>query len=62
MPEVRVKTFAGKTKDFDSVEERNISKAALKAYLKGKVKFSYGYTTIGSRRVKAWFNVPIKYK
>lgn len=38
------RTFGGKTKDFKTKEERNFNKAMLKAYLKGKSIFQYGFT------------------
>lgn len=44
----RRRRFLGKTKDFESKEERNFEKAHLKAYLKGKKFFNHGFEIIGT--------------
>lgn len=51
------RSFGGKIIDFISNYERNFEKKHLKAYLKGKKTFNYGFKTVGDFRIPASFPV-----
>ncbi len=42
--------FTGKLSGFQSKAERNFAKKALKAYIKGKQRFQYGWDIKGNPR------------
>lgn len=49
--------FLGKTEDFVDKEEQRFEQKHLKAYIKGKTQFRYGYETINGQRFPAWHRV-----
>jgi hypothetical protein len=51
--------FTGKLTDFQSKRERNFSKKALKAYIKGKQRFRYGSNIKGEPQ---WYPVPQEFE
>ncbi len=55
-----MRQFALNVEDFKTPREKAFYSKALKAYLSGKRKFRFGYTTVKNQRVPAWYNTPIK--
>jgi hypothetical protein len=60
-----VKSFGGKLSGFESKEERNFESKHLRAYLKGKPTFNYGYelleTPFGEKRQPKSFETKVNW-
>lgn len=54
--------FLGKTKDFKDNRERHFYQRMLKAYLKGKQYFFFGFSNQYNAITKVWEYGPTKYE